>query len=300
MERTIIDIRSINELHQFYGYEKPKHPLVSIIDLSKTKKQVASGASLYRLHFYCVYFKTLKGALPYGRSYYDFDEATLLFTAPYQVVAPSADPTPEKGWGLFFHPDVLARTGLGKKINEYSFFNYASTEALHLSDAEKEVLEACLRHIELEYTRPIDKHTQTLIVTNIELLLNYCDRFYDRQFLTRANVNQDIIQQFEDLLNNYFTHESLTEIGLPDVTYFSAHLNLSPYYLSDVLNKYTGKTTQEHIHLKLVERAKLLLWSTDKSISSIAYDLGFNYPSHFTKLFKSKTGKSPKDFRNLN
>ncbi|PUZ28656.1 AraC family transcriptional regulator [Chitinophaga parva] len=300
METKIVDIRSIGELHRFYGYEKPKHPLVSVIDLSKTRKQGVPENTVYRLGFYSIYFKETKGALQYGRAHYDFEEGTLLFTAPFQVVAANTDTAPGKGMGLFFHPDLLSRSNLGRNINDYSFFNYDSAEALHISEKEKEILEHCLRNIEKEYAQHIDKHTQKLIVSNIELLLNYCDRFYDRQFFTRERVNRDIIQQFEQLLNEYFSGDALIETGLPDVKYFSNRLNLSPYYLSDVLKKITGKTTQDYIHLKIAEKAKLFLWNTDKPISVIAYDLGFEHPSHFTKLFKKQVGMPPKQFRNLN
>lgn len=291
---------SISGLHQFYGYEKPKHPLVSIIDLSKTRKQAIPEHTVYRLHFYCIYFKSVKGMLSYGRSYYDFEEGSMMLTAPYQIVAAGNDTIAEKGWGLFFHPDLLNRSELGKNISNYSFFNYDSTEALHVSEEEKKVLENCIQNIEKEYAQHIDRHTQRLVLTNIELLLNYCDRFYDRQFFTREKANRDIVQQFEKILNEYFSDNSLIEKGLPEVNYFCTHLNLSHYYLSDILKKFTGKTTLEHIHLKVVEKAKLLLWSTHKPISTIAYELGFEHPSHFSKLFKARTGKAPKAFRSLN
>jgi AraC-like DNA-binding protein len=206
----------------------------------------------------------------------------------------------EEGWGLFFHPDLINGTSFAKKINEYSFFNYEANEALHISDDEKMILKDCVEKIEKEYSQNIDKHTQGLIVSNIELLLNYCDRFYDRQFLTRNKVNKDIVQRFEHLLNDYFAQDELINAGLPDVKFFASHLNLSPNYLSDLLNRFTGKTTQEHIHLKLVDTAKSLLWSTEKSISEIAYELGFEYPSHFTKVFKTKTGLTPQQYRSAN
>ncbi len=300
MERKIIDIASISELHRFYGYETPKHPLVSIIDLSKTRKQAITEDVVYRLHFYCIYFKETKGTLRYGQSSYDFDEGSLLFTAPNQVVAATDNISSEKGIGLFFHPALLNGSALGKNINHFSFFNYEAVEALHVSEEEKNILMNCIANIEKEYVQRIDKHTQKLVVSNIELLLNYCERFYDRQFLTREKVSSDIIQQFEILLNDYFSDDLLAKTGLPDVGYFAEKLNLSTYYLSDILNKFTGKTTQEYIHLKIAEKAKEMLWSTDKPISIIAYELGFEHPSHFSKLFKSKVGTSPKDFRNLN
>ncbi|WP_028298240.1 helix-turn-helix domain-containing protein [Olivibacter sitiensis] len=300
MPQKIIDIKSISELNEIYEHEKPKHPLISIIDLAKVGRQRIQTNAMYRLHFYSVYLKTTKGAIKYGKAHYDFDEATLIFVAPDQTIAANPNIELEQGWGLFFHPDLLNRTGLGKSIGKYSFFNYDANEALHVSEEEKNTLENCIENIKKEYSKNIDKHTQSLIVSNIELFLNYCDRFYDRQFITRAKVNNDIVQRFEHLLKDYFVQETLIETGLPDVKHFASKLNLSPNYLSDLLQKYTGKSTQEHIHLQLVEKAKILLWSTNKSISEIAFDLGFEYPSHFTKIFKNKTGRSPKEFRNLN
>ena len=222
-----------------------------------------------------------------------------MFTAPYQVVSPSPDTQIEEGWGLIFHPDLLNNSALGDKINSYSFFHYDVNEALHISEDEKLILSDCVEKIKKEYAQNIDKHTQVLIQNTIELLLNYCDRFYDRQFITRAKVNKDIVQQFEKALKDYFKNESLSELGLPEVKYFASALNLSTNYLSDLLKRYTGKSTQEHIHLQMTEKAKNLLWSSDKPISEIAYQLGFEHPSHFTKIFKMKTGKSPREYRNL-
>jgi len=199
--------------------------------------------------------------MKYGKSYYDFNEGSLIFTAPNQVMSPGPGLPIKEGWGLFFHPDLLNRTELGRKIKDYSFFHYDTNEALHVSDEEKSIIKDCVQNLKREYSQSIDKHTQGLIQSNIELLLNYCNRFYDRQFFSRAVVNNDLVQRFE---------------------------------------RYTGKTTQEYIHLQLTEKAKSLLWGSDKSISEIAYELGFQHPSHFTKIFKTKTGKSPTAFRGLN
>ncbi|MBL0740572.1 helix-turn-helix domain-containing protein [Chryseolinea lacunae] len=301
MPNQFVDITTLSELHTLYGCAKPRHPLVSFVDLKEvTRENFRDEETAYRLGFYSVYLKQLKGTMKYGKSFYDFDEGTMVFTAPGQAISTTRKISYNEGWGLFFHADLLHRTGLGKKINTYSFFHYDANEALHVSDEEKAILRDCAENIKREYTQPIDKHSQGVIVSNIELLLNYCDRFYDRQFITRANVNHDIVQQFEKLLLDYFSQDSLIETGLPDVKHFASQLNLSPNYLSDLLKRYTGKTTQEHIHLQLVERAKSMLWSSDKSISEIAYALGFEHPSHFTKLFKTKAGKSPKEFRHLN
>lgn len=301
MSNKYVDIESISDLHKFYGYAKPKHPLITLIDLTQinTDNRPKDG-TLYRLGFYSIFFKTGKGMLKYGKSHYDFDEGSLMFTAPYQVISPNVDLSLEEGWGLFFHPDILSRNELGSRISGYSFFQYDSNESLHISDEEKKLIKACLENIKREYSQNIDKHTLQLIISNIELLLNYCNRFYDRQFFTRAKVSNDIVQRFEKSLKEYFAQDTLIKAGLPDVKYFAAKLNLSANYLSDLLNKYTGKTTQEHIHLQLIDKAKSLLWGSEMSISEIAYELGFEHPSHFTKLFKSKIGQAPKAFRNLN
>lgn len=300
MKNKFVELQSISEAHKAFGYDKPRHPLISLLDFTKIKSEAVESDAFYQMAFYTISCKRYEGIFKYGKSYYDFNEGTLIFTAPHQVLSANHDPQMEEGWGLFFHPDLINGTSLAKKINEYSFFSYEANEALHISDDEKLILKDCVEKIEREYSQNIDKHTQGLIVSNIELLLNYCDRFYDRQFLTRSKVNKDIVQRFEQLLNNYFAKEELINVGLPDVKLFAAQLNLSPNYLSDLLNRFTGKTTQEHIHLKLVDTAKSLLWSTEKSISEIAYDLGFEHPSHFTKIFKTKTGKSPSEYRHLN
>ncbi|HEY9049344.1 MAG TPA: helix-turn-helix transcriptional regulator [Ohtaekwangia sp.] len=298
MQNTFIDIPTIADLHKLYSYTSPRHPLVSVIELKDiTRDNFRPEETFYRLGFYSVYLKQLKGVMRYGKSYYDFDEGTLMFTAPGQAVSTTREIPYKEGWGLFFHADLLYRTDLGRKIHQYSFFQYDANEALHVSDDEKTILRNCVDNIRREYMQNIDNHSQHVILSNIELLLNYCNRFYDRQFITRAKVNHDIVQQFENLLLAYFSPDTLIETGLPDVKYFADQLNLSPNYLSDLLKRYTGKTTQEYIHLQVVEKAKSLLWSSDKSISEIAYELGFEHPSHFTKIFKTKMGVSPKEFR---
>jgi len=300
MKHKIVEFHSISEAHQYFGYDKPKHPLISVLDFTQIKPETVASDASYQMSFYTISCKHFEGVFRYGKSHYDFTDGTLIFTAPHQVISADHDTQMDEGWGLFLHPDLINGTSLGRKINEYLFFNYEANEALHISEDEKLILKDCVEKIEREYSQNIDKHTQGLIVSNIELLLNYCDRFYDRQFLTRSKVNKDIVQRFEHLLNDYFAQERLTSTGLPDVKFLAAQLNLSPNYLSDLLNRYTGKTTQEHIHLKLVDTAKSLLWGTEKSISEIAYDLGFEYPSHFTKVFKTKTGITPQQYRNTN
>jgi AraC-like DNA-binding protein len=297
MHDNYIDIDSISELHRFYGYDKPKHPLITIIDQKEVNyDNRPRQGQLYRLGLYSVFYKRIKGSLIYGRSTYDYNEGSLIFTAPHQVMAPATAVPPDEGWGLFFHPDLVAGTELGKKINQYSFFHYDSNEALHPSEDERTIIKNAAGNIAKEYEQKIDRHTEYLLIANLDLLIGYCHRFYDRQFFTRATVNKDVVQQFERLLNDYFEGAAI-ETGLPDVKYFAASLHLSPNYLSDLLKKYTGKTTQEHIHLQLIDRAKSLLWGSEKPVSEIAYQLGFEHPSHFTKIFRTKTGKSPTAFR---
>jgi AraC-like DNA-binding protein len=300
MPDKYLDLQSISDMHKLVKYTPPKHPLISVIDHADFYARRPKSDATYRFGFYIISCKKFEGVLKYGKSYYDFSEGSLLFTAPGQVIAPGPDVKVEEGWALFIHPDLIHGTDLGKKIHQYSFFNYEANEALHISEEEKLTIRDCVTKIEKEYSQNIDKHSQGLIVSNIELLLNYCNRFYDRQFYTRAKVNLDVVQQFEKLLKDYFSQSTLINTGLPNVKYFASRLNLSPNYLSDLLNKFTGKTTQEHIHLELIDNAKSLLWSTNNSISEIAYGLGFEHPSHFTKIFKSKTGKSPSEYRHLN
>src|ERR1700744_2631075 len=300
MTEQFTDIESISDLLQLYGAGSPKHPLITVIDLGKYRTLGRGPARSYRLGFYSIFCKKFSGVLKYCRSYYDFSEGSMMFTAPGQVTSTSDGPRHEEGWGLFFHPDLINNSPLGLKIQQYSFFQYEANEALHVSEEEKATLAAVIENIKKEYGQNIDQHTQGLIQSNIELLLNYCSRFYDRQFYTRQKVSSDVVQQFEKLLKDYFAQETLINSGIPGVKYFASELNLSPNYLSDLLNKFTGKTTQEHIHLQLVDKAKSLLWSTGKSVSEIAYALGFEHPSHFTRLFKHKTGYAPSGYRHLN
>lgn len=294
-----IDIRSIAELHGFFHYNKPLHPLISVIDLAKVDRSNRKPGASYRLDLYSIACKKIEGVFRYGRTSYDFSAGSLMFTAPDQVLTPGVENKVE-GWAIYIHPDFLNATSRGRKLSENSFFGYDTNECLHISDAERDVLEDCLRNIGKEIGNNLDKHSHNLILTNLELLLSYCSRFYDRQFLTRIKTGNDIVEKFERLLNDYFTQGSLINTGIPDVKYFASHLNLSANYLSDLLSKYTGKSTQEQIHLKLIDKAKHLLWSTESAISEIAYGLGFEHPSHFTKIFKNKVGQSPKQFRNLN
>jgi len=300
MKPKYIDIKSISEVHQFYNCEKPLHPLITVLDLANVNPDRPAENTFYRTDFYSIVCKRFEGTIKYGRSYYDFDEGSLMFTLPGQVILSEPGINVIEGWGIFFHKDLLVGTELAGKIQNYSFFQYDTNEALHISEAEKQVLLDAIDKIKTEYSQNIDKHTKNLIVDNLQLILNYCNRFYDRQFYTREKVNNDIVQKFEKILMDYFSKDNPINIGLPTTKYFASQLNLSSNYLSDVLTKFTGKTTKEHIHLQIIDKAKVILCDGGKSISEIAYDLGFEHPSHFTKLFKNKTGMSPRDFRSLN
>ncbi len=297
-----MDIDTITDLLEFYRCGKPVHPLIAIADLAEVdRSHRKKGDIYYRLGFYAISCKKFKkGQLRYGRSSYDFSEGSLMFTAPYQAISPSEDMESITGWGLYIHPDFLNATPEGRMLTQFSFFGYDANEALHISDAERQILEDCLETIKREISINPDRHSYELIVSTLKLFFGYCTRFYERQFLTRVKVSNDMVQAFERLLHDGFAEDSLIEDGVPDVKYFASRLHVSPNYLSDLLNKYTGKTTQEHIHLKLIDKAKGLLWSTNKPVSEVAYELGFVHPSHFTKLFKQRTGVSPRDFRNLN
>src|SRR6201996_3068574 len=252
MPDKYIDIQSISDMHKLVKYTPPKHPLISVIDHADFYARRPKEHAIYRFGFYTISCKKFEGLLKYGKGYYDFSEGSLLFTAPGQTITPGPEVTVEEGWALFIHPDLLHGTDLGKKMRQNSFFNYEANEALHISEEEKTTIKDCLAKIEKEYSQNIDKHSQGLIVSNIELLLNYCNRFYDRQFYTRSKVNSDVVQQFEKLLHDYFAQPDLINAGLPTVKYFADQLNFSPNYLSDLLNKFTGKTTQEYIHSEMI------------------------------------------------
>lgn len=294
-----VDIKSISELHGFFHYEKPVHPLISIVDLGKVDRSHRKPSALYKINLYSIACKKIEGEFRYGRTHYDFSEGSLMFTAPDQVLSPGIENKVE-GWAIYIHPDFLNATLKGRKLTEYSFFGYDLHESLHISDAEENILINCLQNVQKEIFNNLDPYSHDLILTNLELLLSYCKRFYERQFLTRSIPGHELLEKFERLLVDYFAQETLIDKGLPDVKMFADELNLSSNYLSDLLTKYTGKATQEHIHLKIIDKAKNLLWSTEKPISEIAYSLGFEYPSHFNKIFKNKVGKSPTEFRNIN
>lgn len=294
-----IRIESVSQFNKERG-QKILHPLVSVLDqsISKPVKEARCISELY-----IIFLKDDKcGELKYGRNHYDYEEGTLLFIAPGQVfgfeeTGKLIHPT---GWALVFHPDLIRGTHLGRHINEYSFFSYEANEALHASDAERSIVLECFNKIQYELVHAIDKHSRTLIVSNIELFLNYCVRFYDRQFITREHVHKDILVRFERILNNYFQSGNSQTLGLPSVAYCAKQLNLSAKYFGDLVKKETGKTAQEYIQSKVIDVAKEKIFDHSKSVSEVAYELGFKYPQHFTRLFKQKVGQSPNEYRSLN
>jgi AraC family transcriptional activator of pobA len=276
------------------------HPLITVIDLSKAEPM---EAKTFNFGLYAVYLKELNcGELKYGRNTYDYQEGTLVFTAPGQVIGiqPNVKTFEAKGWALLFHPDLIKGTALGRHIQDYSFFSYDVNEALHLSEKERQIVLDCFAKIEYELQQSIDKHSKTLIVTNIELFLNYCTRFYDRQFITRDIAHQGTLEKFEELLNGYFSSDKPQSIGLPSVAYCADELNLSANYFGDLIKKETGKSATEYIHEKVIDVAKERIFNVDKSISEVAYELGFKYPQHFTRAFKQRVGVAPNEYRRLN
>jgi AraC family transcriptional regulator, transcriptional activator of pobA len=292
----IMKLESIAAYNTMRGVET-LHPLVTVLDLSKAKPM---PAETFNFGLYAVYLKELKcGELKYGRNHYDYQEGTLVFIAPGQVlgVEPKVKTFEAKGWALLFHPDLIKGSSLGKHIHEYSFFSYDVNEALHISEQERQVVLECFRKIDFELRHGIDKHSRRLIVSNIELFLNYCVRFYDRQFITRDHVNTGAIEKFEALIQDYFQSEKPQETGIPTVTYFAEQLHLSANYFGDLVKKETGKTAQEYIHSKLIDAAKEKIFDPTKSVSEVAYELGFKYPQHFTRFFKQQVGSTPNEYR---
>lgn len=302
MQNNIIKVESISQIHEFMGFEKPKHPLVTVVNFDKIKDvpKMPKGTKIVS-SFYFIAIKTgLTSTIKYGRGYYDFQEGTLYAMAPEQVLSVENESHDEmQGWGLYFHPDLIRQYPLNDKIKSYGFFSYENNEALHLSDKEKGIITSVIDKIVEEYKANIDEFSQDVLVANIDLLLSYIQRYYSRQFITRKTQNSDVLIRFESLMRAYF-ETKLKNGGLPLVSYFAENLNLSASYLSDLLKKETGKTAQEHIHYQIIEKAKNLLLNSNATVSEISYDLGFEYPQYFSKIFKKKTGLSPLEFRTLN
>jgi AraC family transcriptional regulator, transcriptional activator of pobA len=293
-------INSISELHRLWSLPKPEHPLVSFINLGDIKSISETDKSISQivLNFYSVWLeKGVEGKIKYGQNYFDFDEGMVIFISPGQVISTLDHHRITSGLGLVIHPDFLKNYPLAKTIKDYGFFSYSVFEALHLSGKEEEMIVSIMQNISCEYHNGIDNFSQDVMLSQIEVLLNYCNRFYHRQFITRKNINHDILSKLESLLADYFNSEKVQDIGLPSVKYISDQLNLSPDYLSDMLKTLTGQSTQQHIHDKLIEKAKEILSTTSLSVSEIAYKLGFEYPQSFSKLFKNKTKLSPLEYR---
>ncbi|HEX6430684.1 MAG TPA: helix-turn-helix transcriptional regulator [Niastella sp.] len=290
---------SISALHSSLNLKKPAHPLVSVIKLDDVNNEDGNAVETIVNNFYAVFLKkNFDGKIRYGQQYYDFDNGTMAFYAPKQrVTVEGYTPSRIEGWMLVFHSDFLQGYPLAKKIRDYGFFSYATNEALHLSDKEETVISGLMQNLQSEIEAIIDGYTQDVVVSHIDLLLNYCNRFYNRQFITRKKVSNDLIAKFEELLTAYFKDDSPDSTGSPTVQYFSERLFVSPHYLNDMLKNITGQTTQQHIHNHLIEKAKELLTTTNLSVSEIAFQLGFEYPQSFNKLFKNKTNITPLQFR---
>lgn len=286
--------------YNVFNNNETLHPLVSVLDLSKASPR--QGSRMY-FGLYTIFLKDVKcGDMVYGRHTYDYQEGTLVFLAPGQIAGTNSngETYQPKGHALVFHADLIHGTQLGRYMQEYSFFGYQSNEALHLSERERKIVLDCFSKIQYELEHAIDKHSKKLIVDNIELLLNYCVRFYDRQFITRDHIHKGILERFEHLLNGYFETEKPQTVGLPSVAYCAGELNLSAGYFGDLVKKETGKTAQEYIQSKLIDVAKEKIFDHSKSVSQVAYELGFKYPQHFTRLFKQLVGQSPNEYRLLN
>ncbi len=292
----ILRFDTVSQYNAFNNHET-LHPLVSVIDFSK-----AAPRKLRRSYFgfYAVLLKDVKcGDLRYGKNLYDYQEGTLVFIAPGQVagIESSEEVYQPKGYGVVFHPDLIRGTSLGRHIDDYSFFDYNVSEALHVSERERSLILDCFSKIKFELEHAVDKHSKRLIATNIELLLNYCVRFYDRQFIIRDNANKGILERFETLLKEYFTSDKPNTIGLPSVAYCAGEMNLSANYFGDLIKKETGKSAHEFIQLKLIDVAKERIFDGKKSVSEVAYGLGFKYPQHFSRVFKQYVGVTPQEYR---
>jgi AraC family transcriptional regulator, transcriptional activator of pobA len=288
---------SISELHRVLGLPKPLHPLVSLVDNTRIAIEKDQLPASFSFNFYKISFKkSLRGKIRYGQGYYDFDEGGLVFTSPNQLLA-TDDDTEYLGYTLLIHPEFIRNYPLGKNIHNFGFFSYSVNEALHLSEKEKSVIFNIFRNIEEELQSAIDDFSQDVIVAQIELILNYSNRFYKRQFITRKAVNNDLLAKLENLLGDYFGDKKALMKGLPTVQYLAEQLNVSGHYLGDMLRSLTGQNAQQHIHNKLIEKAKEMLSISNLSVAEIAYQLGFEHPQSFNKLFKSKTKLAPSEFR---
>lgn len=292
-------INSVSELHSFLNLKKPTHPLVSIINFADTKINPIVEPQSIVYNFYTVYLKkNCDAKIKYGQEYYDFNSGVMVFFEPKQMFVVEAETSiKSEGWMLVFHPDFIQGYTLAKKIREYGFFSYVVNEALHTSEEEETIISSVVHNLKGEIEKFIDPYTQDVVISHIELLLNYCNRFYNRQFITRKTASKEILTNLEALINDYFDNRLAEKSGIPSVQYFADRLHVSSNYLSDMLRSLTGQNTRQHIHNKLIDKAKELLSTTELSVAEIAYQLGFEHPQSFHKLFKSKTQISPLKFR---
>ena len=299
MEQQVNRIDSVKQYNAYVGADT-QHPLVSVVNFNEIP---SIQHFRHYMGVYAVFLKNVKcGNITYGCQPYDYEDGTLVFVSPGQVYGIDSNGQSMKpsGYALVFHPDLIKGTHLGKTIKDYSFFSYEVNEALHLSKKERKTIVDCLEKIAAELEQNIDKHSKTLIVSNVELFLNYCMRFYDRQFITRANENKDILTRFEGLLQDYFASGKSAILGLPSVAYCADQLHLSPNYFGDLIKKETGNTALDYIQSKLIDEAKGKIFDSGKTVNAIATELGFKYQQHFTRLFKSKTGMTPLEYRSSN
>jgi len=294
-----LHVKTVTEAHKIFGFPEPIHPLITIIrkwpKFDDFIKSVKISGDMYYL---AMKGKTVDNTIQYGRSSYDFEEGSLIFLAPNQTIS-VVDSTDEDyiSWTIVFHPDLIRKTPLGKTIKNFSFFNYEANEALHLSEKEKLSLIELIEKIDSEMHQTRDKYSDELIVQNLETILKYSSRYYDRQFFTRSNINKDVVSKFENYLIEYFKSETLVEKGLPTLDMCGEALSISGSYLSDLLKVETGRSAKDHIHSYIIEEAKTKLLNSNIPVGQVAYKLGFEYPQHFSKLFKSKVGMSPSEYR---
>jgi len=299
-----IYLSAIADVYRFFNLDQRlKHPLVAVVNFTEVNEQV-DDETLGSGNYYCLLFKKYNGNhVRYGRKVVDFNHGSLICLAPNQVLELERDIsgyTGKEGWAVFFHPDLIRNTSLNDKMKDYTFFSYEVSEALHMSEKEKQIFFDCVQKLDSELQENIDVHSDAIIVSNIELLLNYCSRFYGRQFITRKSINNSVVAQVEKILVDYFGEGKLKKQGLPTVKSLADKVNLSPGYLSDLLKKETGKNAQDYIHFHLIQEAKNVLLNTDKSVGEVAYLLGFEYPQYFNRLFKKKTGLTPNEYRHPN
>lgn len=293
-------MNSISELHRILELPKPEHPLISVIDFEQITCYADEALRSVSYNFYCIALKKgFEGKMKYGQNYYDFDEGVMTFFAPNQIVSTEiVSDLKLSGWWLVVHPDFLINYPLFKNIKQYGYFSYGVNEALHLSEKEEAAVTNIMQILTQEYQLPIDQYSQDVMIAQIELLLTYCNRYYNRQFITRKHASNDLLKQMENILEAYIQADNLQLKGIPTVDYLAKELNVTSHYLSDMLRQLTGLNTQQHIHNKIIEFAKKLLSTTDLTVGEIAFRLGFEYSQSFNKLFKNKTNQSPIEYRN--